>query len=287
MIVFLPIVTFALYQWTLAKDSWVPIFFSVIILLAVLAGIALPSFSTIRLARREGPEGLHADADQLISHGPLHASYRPARWYTFIPTLAALFLRSLFIAVIQNNAMVQAILILVTEILLFITLCILKPHPMRGNDIFQGYLSLTRVFGAGLLLAFVPSMHVKPIPRVAIGIVLALIWSVAVVTLFVNILLHFGLFSAFRRTPQRSDSGVPLVDEKGDVSPTSVMSRSTLPSAVYRDSSVVESPVTSPFRDPDMASRSFSHSYSHSHSHSLTHSRNSSDPFARDSRTAV
>jgi hypothetical protein len=202
-------------------------------LLVILGSIILPSFLTTRLARRKGPDALHAHPKHLIAHGPLHAHYRPERWYTFLPVLGALFLRSLFIAFAAGSAMAQVILLLVTEVFLFVT------------------------FG------------VKPIPRVVIGIIVALIYSVAVVVSFFNIVLHLGLISFFRRSqiPRRQPSDLPLVGEK-DVTPGTASVDTTL-------SPFAESPVAaSPFRDPEVRE-------------THQHYRSSSDPFTRDHRTDV
>jgi hypothetical protein len=268
LIVFLPIVTFAFYQWTL-KDSWASVLLSVLFLLVILGSIILPSFLTTRLARRKGPDALHAHPKHLIAHGPLHAHYRPERWYAFLPVLGALFLRSLFIAFAAGSAMAQVILLLVTEVFLFVTLCVLKPHPTRGADVFAGYLSLSRIFATGLFIAFVPSLGVKPIPRVVIGIIVALIYSVAVVVSFFNIVLHLGIVSFFRRSqiPRRQPSDLPLVGEK-DITPGTASVDTTL-------SPFAESPVAaSPFRDPEVRE-------------AQQHYRSSSDPFTRDHRTDV
>jgi hypothetical protein len=257
MILFFPVAVFTFYQWTL-RDSWASTLLSVLFFLGIIGALVYPLVSLTKRARREGAESLHADAEHLIAHGPLHASYRIPRWYAFMPVLAALFLRSL-------------------EVMLFISFCVLKPHPTRKNDIFQGYLALSKAVATGLLIAFVPSLGVKPIPRVVIGIIIALIYSVAIVVTFINIVLHLGIFSIFRRTPPRSRSEAQLVGEKDVMSPTSATR-----SPMSMDSSL------SPFVDTPSAITSFGDVESSGHGHSRAPSDSfSTSTLSRPHRTAA
>jgi hypothetical protein len=277
LIMLLPVATFAFYQWTL-HDSWASVLLSVLFLFVVLAAVAIPSFLAIRTARREGPDALHAHSSQLIAHGPLHAAYRPSRWYTSLVFVALLLLRSIFIAFAKSNAMVQVVLLLATEALFFVALCVLKPHPTRGADVFAGYLSLTRVVATGLLVAFVPALGVRPIPRVAIGLVVILLYAVATIVTFVNVTIHL-LGPLFRRSstiPRRQASDMTLVDEKnaGKEKTQRPASGATWSSGL---TPFADTPTSSSFHDPE----------SRHSTHSLAPSASDPDPFSRDRRSAV
>jgi hypothetical protein len=266
----LPTATFAFYQWTL-RDSWASVLLSVLFLLVVLAAVGVPSFLITRTARREGPDALHAHPSQLIAHGPLHAAYRPARWYTSLVLFSVLLLRALFTAFAQSNALVQIVLLLVTEVLFFVALCVLKPHPTRGADVFAGYLGLTRVVATGLLVAFVPSFGVRPIPRVVIGVIVIVLYSIAVIVAFVNVVVHL-VGPVFRRgsAARHQASGMPLVDEKDSaMTPTSGRPASGVTWA--SGMSPFESPVSSPFQPHAPYPLTHSHSDSDS-STRYTHS---------------
>ena len=52
---------------------------------------------------------------------------------------------------------------------------------------FSSYLAVTRFVCTIMMIAFLENLKVKAIPRVVIGIVIALIWSVSVVVVVVNI----------------------------------------------------------------------------------------------------
>lgn len=226
LICFIPVTLFAFYQWTL-KDSWLSILLSVLLLLTILAAIAIPAFFTFRVARRFGAESLRTDQAQLAPHGTLYAPYRSERWYFFVPSIATMLLRSIVIGFIRNG-MVQIILVLILELAYLITILTLRPSTTRGRDVFSSYMAITRVVGAGLMIAFIESIGVKPIPRVAIGFVLIVLFSIAIIVLFLNICCHVGLIGLFRRRrpdeQARADAGEASMLEKAEKADTPVTS---------------------------------------------------------------
>ncbi|KAH7913891.1 hypothetical protein BJ138DRAFT_1058085 [Hygrophoropsis aurantiaca] len=228
LIVFTPVTIFALYQWTL-KDSWLSILLSVILLLSVVGYLLYPMVLTVRLALRSTPYSLYTQTDHLNSHGPLYALYRTQRYFASIPLLVAIFLKSIFIAFAQANGEVQLIFILIVECGILACLSVTRPHKTRGADALAIYLAITRVVCTGLMVAFLESLNLAAIPRVAIGIVIAVIISVAVIVMFFNTLVNLGLiqllFAKFRGRPIASAN--PSVLEKGgDASDHSGESRS-------------------------------------------------------------
>ena len=159
----MPLLIFIFYQWTL-KDSWLSIFLSVLTLLALLAAIGWPTFTTLRLAkRRGGASELYApDEKHLLVNAPLYAQYRVQRYYFFLVTLVAMVLRAIFIAFAKNSAAAQIALIVTLEGLVVISYIVLKPYPTRGGDVYGTYLAIVRLVCSGLMIAFLPSLNVSP-----------------------------------------------------------------------------------------------------------------------------
>ncbi|KAK7057257.1 TRP-domain-containing protein [Favolaschia claudopus] len=220
----LPVMIFAFNQWSL-KDSWLSILFSVLALLAI-AALILPSvFLTMRLARRESPNALESDAQHLATHGPLYAQYRMQRYYFFLPLLVAAFVKAVVIAAGQGHGMSQVVVLLIVELAIVAAHILLKPYDTRGGDVFSTYLAIVRLVCTGSMIAFVESVGVAAIPRVAIGAVIAVIFSVAVIVLTINIFIHAGLNRLWRRgnRPSRAPSTLVSADastlEKGESSP--------------------------------------------------------------------
>ncbi|KII92274.1 hypothetical protein PLICRDRAFT_50692 [Plicaturopsis crispa FD-325 SS-3] len=214
-----PILIFTFYQWTL-KDSWASVLLSVLTLLFIAGAILYPTFLTMRLARRSTPYSLLTNPEHHASYGPLYGQYRNPRFYFFLAVLAAMLLKALFVAFAKANGLVQLVLMLIVEVFLLLAQIVLKPHKMRGGDVLGTYLGVVRVVSTGAMIAFLQELHVKAIPRVVIGIAIALILSVAVVVLFINTLVHLGVFSVFKRRratpppPSPQDSTTASMVEK-------------------------------------------------------------------------
>ncbi|KAJ7262283.1 hypothetical protein B0H12DRAFT_1105108 [Mycena haematopus] len=219
-----PIMIFVFNQWSL-KDSWLSILLSVLALLAILAAVLYPVYLTLRLARRESPDALESNLEHLATHAPLYAQYRTPRYYFFLPLLVAAFVKAVVIAAGQGQGMAQVVVLLIVELAVVAAHILLKPYHSRGGDVFSTYLAIVRLVCTGCMIAFVESVGVAAIPRVAIGAVIAVIFSIAVIVLAINIFLHAGVNRLWRRNnqPARGSSPQGSADasmlEKGDITP--------------------------------------------------------------------
>jgi hypothetical protein len=204
-----PVFIFAFYQWTL-NDSWLSVLLSVILLLVVLSALVIPTLLIVRptlLSRFT-----HRDVDPVhsVSLVPLSSPLRRERHYFVVFVFTAILVKTLVVAFGQAHGMAQAIVLLITEFFLFGLIIVLKPYRSRGADFLSGTLALVRVICTGLTIAFAVSLGLDAIPRVVIGIISAVIWSLAVVLMFFNVLVNLGLFRPLRRLiPWRRRSGVP------------------------------------------------------------------------------
>ncbi|KAJ7096428.1 hypothetical protein C8R44DRAFT_813013 [Mycena epipterygia] len=224
LIAFTPIMIFVFYQWTL-KDSWLSILLSVLTLLAICALVFYPVYLTLRLVRHESPDALESNLDHLTFHAPLYAQYRTPRYYFFLPLLVATFVKAVVIAAGQGSGMAQVVVFLIIELAVVLAHILLKPYNSRGGDVFSTYLAIVRLVCTGLMIAFVESVGVAAIPRVAIGAVIAVIFSIAVIVLAINLAVHlFGVIRSWRhghptRGPSPQGSADVSILEKGDASP--------------------------------------------------------------------
>jgi hypothetical protein len=214
-----PLLIFIFYQWTL-KDSWLSILLSVLTLLAITALVAYPAFQTLRVVRRESLSSLYAhNGLHLSQNGPLYAQYRPSRYFFFLTLLAGWFLRAIFIAFAQASGDVQLALTIVVEFSLVAAHLALKPFKSKGGDVFLTYLSISRLVCTALMIAFLETLNVKPIPRVVVGIVIAVIFSVSIIVVVLNLVLHaVGGLLRLKRGNLASSAGSSdgLVSEKGN-----------------------------------------------------------------------
>ncbi|EKM54392.1 uncharacterized protein PHACADRAFT_258203 [Phanerochaete carnosa HHB-10118-sp] len=195
-----PVFIFAFYQWTLG-DSWLADLLAVLLLLNVLIAVSIPILLILRptLVSRYFRTREIEDPAQSPSLMPFTSPLRQERLYFIIPLAVAILVKTLVVGFGEKHGMVQAIIILITEILLFGILLIRKPYRTRGADFFSGTLAVVRIVCAGLTIAFSISIGLNAIPRVAIGIVAAVIWSLAVLLVFFNVLVNLGTWRLIRR----------------------------------------------------------------------------------------
>ncbi|KAI0789157.1 hypothetical protein C8Q75DRAFT_175178 [Abortiporus biennis] len=255
-VAFLPFSLFSFYQWTL-EDAWLPIFLSVITLLSIAVAFNLPLVLAVRR------NGFSSGRAVWNLYSMVIAYLRPSRELFAVLYLFVIFVRALVTAFAKSHGMVQAVIILVCEVLLFVSLLVLKPYQTRRADVFAGYLCLTRIVCVGLTIAFVESLQLKPIPRVVIGIVMAIIFSVSVVIMILNFIystLLWMLVRLFRGNNHQSSSDESLQQSEESTSkgslgdkipfmksiPSDLLKRPTNPSPTH-------TPTTGTLSVPDTA----------------------------------
>ncbi|KAI0342094.1 TRP-domain-containing protein [Trametopsis cervina] len=204
LICVLPVFIFAFHQWTL-HDSWLAVFLSVVTLLAVLLCTVTPILFLLRPAIFSRWVG-EVDPSESTILLPLTASLRSQRYLYVLALFTATLVKSIVIAFGQAHGMVQTIINLVVEFLLLGVILALRPHRTRGADVLATFLAIFRVLCTGPMIAFSESLALDAIPRVVVGIVIAVVYSIAVVVMFFNILVNLGLF---RFLPWRRNRNVP------------------------------------------------------------------------------
>ncbi len=147
----------------------------------------------MRTARLSTAYALYSHPPIISSHGPLYAQYRTVRYFFFLIPLACVYLKAIFIAAVKTSGLAQIILFLTVEVSVMTSVVVLRPHRTRGADVLASYLAIVRLVCTGLMIAFVERIAVNAIPRVVIGIVMAVIYSVAIVVVVINLVLHCGI----------------------------------------------------------------------------------------------
>jgi hypothetical protein len=172
------------------KDSWLSTLISVITFLGILGIVGCAAASVLLFGRRSSPWLL---AEELPIHEPLYGQYRIPRYYFFVFPILATFIRAMLIAAAKNNGTVQIVTVVCVELLLLLSHVVFTPGKTRRADILCVFLSVVRLVTAGLLVAFIVPVALPPIPRVVIGIIVLVLFSIAVVVMFFNTLWNLGL----------------------------------------------------------------------------------------------
>jgi len=199
-----PLLILIFYQWTL-KDSWASTLLSVLTLVALLGLVAWPAYRTVQLARRRGASDLY-NPDEPHPYAPLYGLYRNPRYYFFLVTLTETIIRSVLISLAKANATAQIALVVALEGLVVLAFILIKPFKTRSGDVFGTYLAMTRFVSTGLMVGFLQPLAVSPIPRVVIGLIIAVILCVAVVITIANLVLNIGM-EVMRRRKSISTEG--------------------------------------------------------------------------------
>lgn len=176
------------FQWSL-RDNWLSTFISVFTFLLFLSALAYPTYAILRVVLEHGSTGLK-ETVQRRTFEALIGPFRTQRYYFFISALLVPFIRACFISFVKNNGFIQVIGLVVLEVLYFCSLVFLRPGHTRRSDVLEIFLALVRVITTAALLPFVrEKLTVTAIPRVAVGIGIAVVICVGIVVIVVNFLL--------------------------------------------------------------------------------------------------
>lgn len=104
----------------------------------------------------------------------------------------ATFAQAGFIGFGRSNKWAQVIGLMVVEFIVLVCLIAFRPHKDRKGDWLAPILSFLRLASFGLLIAFIPSVGVEPIPRTIIGFVLLAVYGIPFVLLFFGLLFNLG-----------------------------------------------------------------------------------------------
>lgn len=194
--------------------------------------------SVLLFGRRSSPWLL---AEELPTHEPLYGQYRIPRYYFFVFPILATFIRALLIAAARNNGTVQIVTVVCIELFLLLSHVVLTPGKTRRADILCVFLSVIRLVTAGLLVAFIVPVALPPIPRVVIGFIVLVLFSVAVVVMLFNTLWNLGLrrlwfhqrFTTLLSRSSVSQGSLEKMTEKDvETGNSSVMSRPLNPTSI-------------------------------------------------------
>ncbi|ODN94650.1 integral membrane protein [Cryptococcus wingfieldii CBS 7118] len=234
MIAFFPIFIFAFWQFHIG-DSGLAIFFAVFGILLCFLPLLAAFLLTLRRSRTTSQlnpqvNPIYVSYRYFHSLGVLYRQYRAKyNWFWFAPFVLAMIARAGFIAFGPANAWAQVIGNIVVEAIVFVAMMITRPHKDKKGDWLGGFLSMCRMISFGLLVAFIPSVGVRPIPRAVIGFVIIVFTGIPVVILFFGFLWNIGYGYLWRKDTTRIEDGL----EVERFSPTS--SNSSVPAPIMKE----------------------------------------------------
>lgn len=197
MIFLLPILIFAFFQFTIGRsDSWLSIFLAALAVAFTCLPLLIVFIFSIRRAKRDYEDEtavspLYTRARWYGSVGMIYRQYRQKyHFWWFAPMAIATFAQAAFVGFGRNNRWAQVIGLMVVEFIVLVCLIGFRPHKDRKGDWLAPILSFLRLASFGLLVAFIPSVGVKPIPRTIIGFVILAVYGIPFVLLFFGLLFN-------------------------------------------------------------------------------------------------
>lgn len=147
--------------WEFTQVDSAAVVVDAVFIFLVISGLLL--YGTIRVVIR-GRESVHlyknpayllyGDAQFLNRFGFLYVQFLADMYWWLLPLLAYLFLRSLFVAVLQQNGKPQAVIIFVIEVLYLAFLCWKRPYLDKRTNAFNIAIHVVNFINALFFLFF-------------------------------------------------------------------------------------------------------------------------------------
>ncbi|KAK7988048.1 initiation-specific alpha-1-6-mannosyltransferase [Apiospora arundinis] len=174
-------VLYCVFQFT-HGDSWAA---------KVLAGVTLFLFTAIlaffsykiwstakKLKNSEGDStGLYDDKDIWVKYSLFYESYRKDYWWIFVPTIVYMFAKGCCLAATDGHGMVQTIVQLIIEGLMFIMLLWSRPYERKSSNWVNIAIQTVRVLSVVCILVFVEEFGIQQTTQTVTGVVLIALQS--------------------------------------------------------------------------------------------------------------
>lgn len=189
LIIFPIFFIFAFWQWV-DGDSWVGHLVAALMTVIILAFTSIIFIPMIVHARKSNPSTLYHN--QAPAHGTKTAKrwghlshpYRQRFYWFSLALLLFAFIRACFISFAQQHGTRQSIGLLVTDVLVFLILCIFRVGRDKKSDFVLILLCFSRIAAWAVCVVFIPSANVRTIPRAIVAFVLLVVTALPIIYLF-------------------------------------------------------------------------------------------------------
>ena len=147
--------------WEFTQVNSPAILVDAIVIFVILTGLLL--YGTIKVLVK-GKESqrlykntaylLYGDTNFLNRFGFLYVQFKADTFWWLLPLLAYSLLRSLFVAVLQEQGKPQAVIIFIIELVYFVALCCTKPYLDKRTNIFNIVIHLINLINSIFFLFF-------------------------------------------------------------------------------------------------------------------------------------
>ncbi|KAG4306534.1 hypothetical protein PORY_000522 [Pneumocystis oryctolagi] len=193
--------------WELiARDSIGAIIYSILTLIITTSLLTYATYKVIVLARRSlkfhktAAYILYSDSKILTRWGSLYIQFSASAYYFIIPLLFFILLRSMFIALSQNNPLVQAIAFFIIQLTYFSLIVYIRPFLDRKTNIFSATVAGIDLLNSIFMLIFSDESHISDIIVAIFGIIFFII-NCAFALILLILLIIVSIYAIVSENP--------------------------------------------------------------------------------------
>ncbi|KAB5585166.1 duf907 domain-containing protein [Coniochaeta sp. 2T2.1] len=201
-----PIVAvFCLWELT-QRDSAAEVVLAIFFFFGTLFLLGYAAFKIIMIARRSislhrNPAYiLFSDPQTLNKWGFLYVPYRASGYYWFAPVLGHVLIKSMFIALAQDNGTLQAVALIIIEAAALIAASVLRPWMDKSTNSFNIAIYAINFINAVFLLIFTNVFDQPPLVTGVIGVVLWILNNVFALILLLMLIITTTIIF-FKKNP--------------------------------------------------------------------------------------
>ncbi|CUS20845.1 LAQU0S01e15918g1_1 [Lachancea quebecensis] len=154
--------------WELTQRDSAATMVDAVVILITISAVLLYGVIKVVLRGRESARlyktpayMLYGDSNFLNRYGFLYVQFKADLYWWLMPLLGYSFLRSLFVAVLQNNGKAQAMVVFVIELVYFVAICWKRPYLDKRTNAFNIVIHLVNFFNA-LFFVFFSGLFKQP-----------------------------------------------------------------------------------------------------------------------------
>lgn len=147
--------------WEFTQRDSPAVMVDAVIILVVVSGLLIYGTTRVMIKGRESSRLyknpaylLFGDTGFLNKYGFLYTQFRADAYWWLLPLLVYSFLRSLFVAVLQETGKAQAMIIFIIELAYFVCLCWIRPYLDKRTNIFNIFIHVVTTINSIFFLFF-------------------------------------------------------------------------------------------------------------------------------------
>jgi len=201
-----------------SEDSAAEVVLAVFTIFTMLALLGWASSKVIRMAQRsivmhKNPAYvLYSDPAALNKWGFLYVQFKATAYYFIVPVLMYILVKSLFIAVAQNNGVVQAVALLIIEAAYLIGVAILRPYMDKRINGFNIAICSINFLSSIFVLVFSDVFNQPDIVSGVMGVIF-FVYNAAFSTILLIMVLVAAVIAITSKNPDTRYQ--PMRDDRG------------------------------------------------------------------------